>query len=83
MTHALKTQTEFYEAVDSGEKNFEIRKADRPFKVGDDLLLQDYKDGQYTGRELERRIIYILQGAFDFGLREGFVILGLKELETY
>ncbi len=88
MTHALKTWTEFYEAVDSGDKTFEVRKYDRPFKVGDDLLLQEWdKDKkEYTGRELKRRIIYILNTVYGkprFGIEEEYCIMSLKEIENY
>ena len=86
MTHALKTWKEFYEAVESGDKTFEVRRADRPFKVGDDLLLQEWdKDKkEYTGRETKRRIIYILQGDVkSFGLFADFCVMSIKEIENY
>lgn len=88
MKHALKTLPQFYERVDAHEKNFEVRKHDRPFEVGDYLLLQEFQpenveDGEtfgYTGRELTRKIIYILvYGEFPQGLKPGYCILGLEE----
>jgi len=92
MTHALKTWPEYYKAVESGEKTFEIRKMDRSFKVGDIVILQEYElnggglsdddlKGQYTGKELKRRVTYILHGATSFGLVDDYCILGLKEIE--
>jgi hypothetical protein len=84
MTHALKTWPEYYKAVDSGEKTFEVRRFDRPFKVGDTLLLQewDYTKGQYTGKELKRHITYILSGDVNkFGLFADFCVMGIKELD--
>lgn len=86
MTHALKTWKGFYEAIESGDKNFEVRKADRPFKVGDDLLLQEYdKDkNEYTGRETKRRITYILSGDVNkFGLFADYCVMSLRDIEQY
>ena len=37
--HELKLDTEFFDDVKSGKKNFEIRKNDRNFEVGDTLFL--------------------------------------------
>lgn len=37
--HELKLDTEFFDDVKSGKKNFEIRKKDRDFKIGDILKL--------------------------------------------
>jgi len=42
MTHALKTWPEYFQAVAERGKTFEVRKADRPFKVGETLLLQEW-----------------------------------------
>jgi len=81
MTHALKTWPEFYRLVKSGVKNFEVRKYDRPFRVGETLLLQEWDEIQmeYTGEELQREITYILMGG-KFGVEEGFCVMGLKEI---
>lgn len=79
MTHALKTWPEFYKDVDKGSKTFEVRKADRPFKVGETLLLQEWDNVNncYTGKECLREITYILYGG-QFGVQDGFVVMGLK-----
>ena len=81
MTHALKTWPEYFKAIDSGEKTFELRKDDRPFKVGDTILLQEFdpKEEKYSGKEMYMSISYILRDAVKFGLKAGFVIIGLKE----
>ncbi len=82
MTHALKTWPEFYKDIESGAKNFEIRKLDRPFKVGETLLLQewDHQTKAYTGKETRRQITHIFYGGH-FGVESGFVVMGLKEIE--
>lgn len=61
MFHYLKTWPEYFKAVRNGEKNFEIRKNDRNFQVGDMLVLQEYNPGQgYTGAEITREVTYML-----------------------
>lgn len=81
MTHALKTYPEYFKAIESGDKTFELRKDDRPFKVGDTILLQEYDPEKktYTGKEISMAIGYILRDAVKFGLKAGFCIIGLKE----
>ncbi len=43
MNHSLKTWPEHFEAVNSGSKPYELRKADRNYQVGDLLCLQEFK----------------------------------------
>ena len=77
--HDLKTLPEYFEAVDSGAKPFEVRFNDRDFKAGDVLKLREYSDGEYTGRVLRRKVTYVLD---DQGYcKEGFVVLGLAPIE--
>lgn len=85
MTHALKTWPEFYKAVESGKKKFEVRVNDRPFKTGDILLLQEYDNDvkQYTGKELQKRITYILNGNTAFGVFSECVVMSLESLEPF
>lgn len=40
--HKLKCWPEFFIVVQSGRKNFEIRKNDRDYKVGDELILSEW-----------------------------------------
>ena len=77
-THELKILPKWYADVESGKKNFEIRRNDRDFKVGDYLVLQEYEKGRYTGRQITRRIQYIYQGDGTYGLSEEFCVLGLE-----
>ena len=80
--HELKIIPVWYRDVASGDKNFEIRKNGRDFKVGDVLLLKEWDDGRYTGRELLREITYIYQGNGTYGLSDEYCILGMREVET-
>ncbi|WP_339012617.1 DUF3850 domain-containing protein [Lactococcus garvieae] len=42
--HELKLDIKYFEDVKSGKKNFEIRKNDRDFQIGDVLELKAYKN---------------------------------------
>lgn len=76
--HYLKTETEYYQAVEQALKTFEIRKNDRDFQVGDLIYLTEVVNGTYTGRKLSpMQINYIFHGG-EYGLEEGYVILQLK-----
>ncbi len=77
--HNLKLWSEFYNEVANGNKTFEVRKNDRGYKVGDTLILKEYcpTNKAYTGKELSRKVNYILKGG-DFGIEKGFVVMGLR-----
>lgn len=93
--HTLKCWRQFYCAtVDRFEKLFEVRLNDREFQKGDTIVLQEVfatnklpghpveigDDLAFTGRQARARISYVLAG-FN-GLRAGYVVLGLDDLET-
>ena len=82
MTHALKTWPEYFDAIVEGRKNFEVRKADRDFAIGETLLLQrfDPKTQKYSGQETKVEITYILKGGC-FGIEDGYVVMGTKYKE--
>lgn len=79
--HKLKTWKEFFAMVLCGSKKFEVRKNDRDFKLLDELLLEEWDNEkqEYTGRMLHRRIDYILKGG-QFGIEEGYVVLGISKI---
>lgn len=76
MTHELKTINPFFEQVWRGNKTFEVRKNDRDFQVGDELLLKEYfQETDTYGRALEILVSYVLYGG-QYGIEEGFCVLG-------
>ena len=77
-THELKILPKYFGDVADGAKNFEIRRNDRDFEVGDILILKEYWRGAYTGREVTREIEYIYQGDGSYGLSPEFSILGMR-----
>jgi hypothetical protein len=75
MTHNLKIKMEYFEAVLSGLKAFEIRYNDRNFKVFDYVYLNEVDDKfDFTGRSIKVKIIYIT----DFEQKDGYVVFGFK-----
>lgn len=77
--HDVKIGATFFRDVMSGRKNFELRKNDRGYKVGDTIVLNEYENGYKTGRSITKKIVYMLE---DYaGLEEGYCILGLGAVE--
>lgn len=58
-----KILPEYFEKIRIGEKIFELRLADFKCKNGDTLVLKewDHIDKKYTGREIEKKISYVLK----------------------
>jgi Domain of unknown function (DUF3850) len=60
--HKVKSWPQFFEATLNGAKTHEVRRsADRDYRVGDTLLLQEYDPTTetYSGREFVVRITYM------------------------
>lgn len=84
MIHKLKILPQYFETVKEGAKTFEIRKDDRDYKVGDTLILKEYRpllniENRFSGEEIKKEISYVLKDCSDYGLEDGYCILGLKE----
>jgi len=77
--HELKTWPRQFAALVSGDKGYEIRRNDRPFNVGDTLLLREWDPiaKTYTGATQLRTIAHITTGP-DWGLPEFLCVLGFK-----
>ena len=79
--HELKILPEYFDAVISGAKNFELRKDDRNYKIGDLIILKEFDGTQFTGREIKNvPITYILKDCPEYGLHKGYCILGLQSI---
>ena len=78
-THDLKIEPQYFDAVKAGTKTFEIRFNDRHFEVGDYVLLREWCNGDYMGREVEKRITYILHGKNQLGLVLGYVCFSMAD----
>lgn len=80
--HRLKTVDPYFSDVCAERKNFEVRKDDRGFAVGDVLLLEEYIPrgdfgGLFTGAFACRRITYILSDPA-FGIAPGTCVMGIE-----
>lgn len=87
-THFLKTWPAYWMAVERGDKTFEVRKNDRAYQAGDTLMLQYFDperpphDWEGLARHpLERLVTFVLPGG-QFGIEQGFVVMGLAPLPT-
>jgi hypothetical protein len=79
-THALKTSIDFFDDILERNKQFEYRKNDRDFRVGDYLLLREYNHNSqnYTGRSISARIDYILENQPQIGLPNGYCVMSIS-----
>lgn len=80
-THELKTWPEMFEDILISDKNFDYRKNDRNFQIGDVLRLREYdpKSEEYTGRSLDVLVHYIVENAPpEFGIPKGYCIMGIR-----
>lgn len=89
--HELKLASIYFNDVMAQNKNFEIRKNDRNFEIGDILSLSRYQNGSYRQRQdgqtyqevdinqadtILRKITYIS----DYEQKDNIVVLGMRPL---
>lgn len=76
--HYVKCESTFFEDVVNNYKLFEVRKNDRDYQPGDDMILKEWdKDLQeYTGVEDRVTIIYMLENYP--GIEPGYCVLGIE-----
>lgn len=80
MIHNLKTLSPFFEAVDRGDKTFEVRKNDRDFKVNDRIILW-HVDPNFSkdGGSIHCFVTYILYGG-QYGIDPEYCVMGIKRV---
>jgi hypothetical protein len=86
--HVVKCWPVYYDAIERGDKPFDVRRDDRGYQKGDTLKLQRTRETNlsevrydYNGKvrnEIVRKITYVLTGG-QFGIEPGYVVLGLKK----
>jgi len=79
--HTLKIKPEFIEDKLSGMKQFEIRKNDRNFEVGD--IIKYIADGEVNSIEramLENKIYEIIY-ITDYEQKDGYIVFGEMRLK--
>lgn len=79
MTHTIKLNKNFCDAVLSGEKNFELRKNDRGYQKGDNVVFIPVTDlGTPTTHPIEEKMFMITYVINGYGLENGYVAFGIK-----
>jgi ASC-1-like (ASCH) protein len=75
-THDLKIHPEYYKAVVTGKKTFEIRKNDRDYHVGDKLFLNEFDPikEEYTGRRTRVIVTYLT----NYAQIDNYVVMGFE-----
>ena len=77
--HYIKILPEYFQAIESGDKTFEVRFNDRNYHVHDILHLQEWKDDKYTGKEMAVEVTYLLDNPNY--CKGGFVIMAIKKTD--
>jgi hypothetical protein len=77
-THELKILPEYFNELWVGTKRFELRKDDKEYQILDEVKLMEWNGKEYTGASIGFTINYVLRDVPHFGLKEGYVILGLQ-----
>lgn len=74
--HKLKTHPTEFAASVSGEKRCEFRENDRDYKVGDQLILEEFdpNKAELTGNAFSVRVKHIQHGG-KFGIPEDYVMM--------
>lgn len=78
--HELKIYPKYFNSIIDGKKQFEIRKNDRGFHVGDNVLLKEWDNIKYSGRTIYAKITYLLDDKF-IGLEAGYVAFGIEVMD--
>ena len=73
-----KILPEYFEAVASGQKTFELRKDEDDIQVGDFLVLCEWTGDHYTGRVINADVTYVLRDVPEYGLMDGYCIIGFR-----
>lgn len=78
--HDLKCMSQYFDALKSGAKTFELRRNDRDYQVGDVLRLRKW-GGEMRHRYWDEEPLYFIVTYMlwqcGFGLKKGYVILGI------
>lgn len=78
--HYVKILPEYYRAIERGDKTFEVRYNDRNYQTYDVLHLQEWMNGDYTGREITAEVTYLLDSP-DF-CKDGFMVMAIKVMSV-
>ena len=78
--HELKTIRPWFRDVWDGTKTAELRRDDRDYAVGDVLLLREWHNDTYTGRQVAVEVTNIVLWSDGPWLRRGYAMLSFRLL---
>jgi DNA-directed RNA polymerase subunit E'/Rpb7 len=86
MIHELKILSSFIRPILDRSKTFEIRENDRGFQKGDRVQFKVVSDdwtrkNSSIVREFEQKVFEITYVINGWGLKDGFVVFGISEVE--
>ena len=74
-----KILPKYFEEVVNGNKTFELRKDEDNILPGDILVLREWSsDKGYSGRKVIMHVSYVLRNCPEYGLAEGYCIIGIQ-----
>lgn len=83
--HDVKSWSPFFQAIKRGHKVHDLRKNDRDYRVGDQIVLREYLpfEGRFTGDTYRVLITYITNNDYpcaysSHALDRGYAILSIK-----
>lgn len=72
-----KILLQYFRDVCAGRENFELRKDEDDTQVGDIITLEEWNpEAGYTGYSTNRDITYVLRNVPEYGLMDGYCIIG-------
>ena len=71
-----KILPKYFIAVEMGKKNFELRKDEDDIQVNDIIVLREWNGEVYTGSYTARQVKYVLRNVPEYGLQDGYCIIG-------
>lgn len=69
----------YFVDVVNNTKTFELRKDEDDIQCGDTLILKEWDGERYTGNQAIRLVTYVLREASEYGLMDGYCVIGMAE----
>lgn len=66
----------YFDDIVNNGKRFELRKDEDNIQRGDFLILKEWDGIQFTGREIQCSVKYVLRHVPEYGLLEEYCIIG-------
>ena len=85
MLQELKVLEKYYNDILIGKKTFEVRKNDRDYQVGDELVLYPCNNVGIINirlKPLRLKVSFVLQGG-QYGIEKGYVVMATKLMRDY